>query len=181
MLQRLEDFLLAHQARCQALEHPGAVTAQEQAAATRTPGRSFAKVMVVKERDGYLLAVLPASSVLDLDRLKGLVGHGDLRLATIEEIRSAVGDLPAGAIPPFGALFGLSTFVDRALLNTREVTMPAGDFATALRMRVGEFQRLAGARSGDFAVVESLVRAGGARIGRGTPRRPAGRRRRARA
>ena len=157
MYAKLEEFLRAKQAKYEVLVHGGAVTAQEQAAATHTPGNAFAKVVVVKERDGFVLAALPASRVLDLDRLKGFIRHGEIRLATVEEIARVVPDCVPGAIPPFGALFRLPTFVDRALVNVREVTMPAGDFATSIRMRAPEFRRLSAARIGEFAVMEMLV------------------------
>ena len=173
MYSKLEEFLRAKQAKYELLIHDGAVTAQEQAAATHTPGGAFAKVIVVKERDGFVLAVLPASHVLDLDRLKGMIRHGEIRLATVEEIARAVPDCAPGAIPPFGALFGVATFVDRALANARNVTMPAGDFATSIRMRAAELRRLSVARVGEFAVMEMLV----ARSG-GTEARPRRRRRR---
>ena len=171
MYQRLEEFLGAKQAKYDVVTHTGAVTAQEQAALTHTPGRSFAKVVVVKERDGYVLAVLPASHVLDLDRLKGLIGHGEIRAATVEEIRGAIPDCAPGAIPPLGALFGLPTFVDRALVNGREVTMPAGDLATAIRMRATEYRRLSAACIGDFAVAESLAAEPAAAVRTRPPRR----------
>ena len=58
---------------------------------------------------------------------------------------------PAGAIPPFGRLYGLETYVDRELLNTREITMPAGDLETSIRMRADEYRRLHRVREGDFA------------------------------
>jgi acetoin utilization protein AcuB len=41
------------------------------------------------------------------------------------------------------------------------VTVPAGDPASAIRMRWSEFERLAEARPGDFAVPQSMVAAGG--------------------
>ncbi|MBI2159682.1 MAG: YbaK/EbsC family protein [Candidatus Rokubacteria bacterium] len=170
MYQRLEEFLGAKQAQYEVLTHTGAVTAQEQAALTHTPGRVFAKVVVVKERDGFVLAVLPATSVLDLDRLKGLIRHGEIRPATVDEIGRVIPDCVPGAIPPFGALFGLPTYVDRTLANGREITMPAGDLATAIRMRAAEFRRLSAACIGDFAVPESLV-AGSSGVARGRPRR----------
>lgn len=158
MNPRLREFLGARQAKYRLLRHSGAVTAQEQAAVSHTSGWSLAKVVIVKERDGYVMAVLPACCVLDLNRLKGLVGHGPVRLATVEEIRGVVPDCAPGAIPPFGTLWGLRTFVDGALVNTRDITMPAGDFATAIRMRTAEFRRLADAHLGDFAVpVESVT------------------------
>jgi Ala-tRNA(Pro) deacylase len=155
MIQRLEVFLSERQAKFQVVTHAGAVTAQEQAAVSHTSGWSVAKVLIVKERDGYVMAVLPACCVLDLNRLKGLVGHAPVRLATVEEIHHAVPDCAPGAIPPFGGLWGLRTFVDRTLLNVRDITMPAGDPATAIRMPASELQRLAEARLGDFAVPET--------------------------
>ncbi|HSF05259.1 MAG TPA: YbaK/EbsC family protein [Methylomirabilota bacterium] len=157
MNQRLVELLSAEHAKYERVTHPGAVTAQEQAAASHISGWSLAKVLIVKERDGYVMAVLPACCALDLNRLKGLIGHGPVRLATVEEIYGAIPDCVPGTIPPFGALWGLRTFADRSLLNVGEVTMPAGDPATAIRMPASEFERLAKARIGDFAVPETLL------------------------
>jgi Ala-tRNA(Pro) deacylase len=171
MNERVAEFLAARHAKHAVLTHSGAVTAQEQARASHTPGAAFAKVIVVKERDGYVMAIRPATRVLDLNRLKGLIGHGDVRLATVEEIGAVTPGCAPGAIPPFGALFGLRTFVDRALLDATKVTMPAGDFQVSLRMPSREFLRLTGAVVGDFGVLETLLAAGGAHVPRTTTRR----------
>jgi Ala-tRNA(Pro) deacylase len=171
MYQRLEEFLASHGARYEVIAHPVAVTAQEQAAAVRVSGRSVAKVLIVKERDGFVMAVLPASAELDLDRLKGMIGHGEIRLASVEEVRAVVPDCAAGSIPPFGALYGLRSFVDRGLLRTAQVTMPAGDPAISIRMRAAEFRRLVDARAGDFAIPGALIAVGGV----ARPRRARGR------
>ena len=160
MYQRLTEFLESRHATYETVTHPAAVTAQEQAAVMHVPGQSVAKVLIVKERDGLAMAIVPAASELDLDRFKGLIGHGDVRLASVEEIRAVVPDCPAGSIPPFGALYGLRAFIDRGLLNVPEVTMPAGDPASAIRLRWTEFERLVDARPGDFAIPESMVAAG---------------------
>jgi Ala-tRNA(Pro) deacylase len=161
MYQRLAEFLSARQATYETVTHPAAVTAQEQAAVMHTPGEAVAKVLIVKERDGFVMVIVPAATDVDLDRLKGLVGHGDVRLASVEEIRGVVPDCPAGSIPPFGALYGLRAFLDQRLLRVSNVTMPAGDAASSIRMRWSEFERLADASTGDFAVPQSMVAAGG--------------------
>lgn len=161
MYQRLHEFLASRQASYTTISHPAAVTAQEQAAVMHVPGRSFAKVLIVKERDGFVMAIVPAATDLALDRLKGLIGHGDIRLASVEDVRAVVPDCPAGSIPPFGAMYGLRAFLDRGLLAGPEVTMPAGDPGSAIRMRWTEFERLAEARAGDFAIPQSMVAAGG--------------------
>ena len=157
MHQRLAEFLKLRQAKYRLVSHPGGVTAQEQASSSHTSGWSWAKVVIVKERDGYMMAVLPACCVVDLNRLKGLIGHGDVQLATVEEIHGVVPDCPPGATPPFGGLYGLRTFVDRALTRAPEITMPAGDLGTAVRMTWREFRRLAPFQEGDFGVAESLM------------------------
>jgi Ala-tRNA(Pro) deacylase len=162
MYDKLETFLRARQARYQVVDLGGAVTAQQRAAALSASGWTVAKVLLVKERDGFVMAVIPASCVLDLNRLKGLIGHGDVRLATAEEAWAAVPDCRPGAIPPFGPLFHLRTFVDRTLLNTREITMPGGDLLTGIRMRPAEYRRLAEPHVGDFAVREAVLASSGA-------------------
>jgi Ala-tRNA(Pro) deacylase len=161
MYEKLEEFLASRHAQYQVVPHAGAVTAQEQAAAAHTSGWAVAKVVIVKERDGLVMAVVPAASLVDLDRLKGLIGHDGLRLATVEEVHRLAPACAPGAIPPFGALFGLRTFVDRKLLLVGEVTMPAGDFATSIRMKSSEFERLATPLVGDFAVAESIASGAG--------------------
>lgn len=173
MHQRLAELLASRQVGYERVSHEAAVTAQEQAAAMGVPGDRVAKVLIVKERDGFVMAVIPASAELDLDRLKGLIGHDEIRLATVEEIRGLVPDCAPGAIPPFGGLYGLRTFVDQRLLAEPEVAMPAGDPGSAVRMSSAEFRRVLDAQGGDFAVPEALVAAGGV----ARPRRQTGRRR----
>jgi Ala-tRNA(Pro) deacylase len=114
------------------------------------------------------MAIVPASTEADLDRLKGLIGHGEIRLATVEELRDVVPDCTPGMIPPFGALYGLRSFVDERLVLAPQVVAPAGDPCTAIRLSSAEFRRLADATIGDFAAAEALIASGGvARRGRG--------------
>jgi len=106
MHQRLAEFLKLRQAKYRLVTHPGGVTAQEQASSSHTSGWSWAKVVIVKERDGYMMAVLPACCVVDLNRLKGLIGHGDVQLATVEEIHGVeIVDPRPHAVGSIRALF----------------------------------------------------------------------------
>lgn len=157
MNQRVEEFLAARMAEYDVVAHPEAFTAQEQAAAAHVSGWSWAKVVVVKKEDGFALAVLPACCVIELGLLRGLMGREMAELASLEDIGRLAPDCEPGALPPFGRLFGVPTFADEALVNQREITMPAGDRATAIRMRATEFVRLAGPRVGRFAVPESVA------------------------
>lgn len=157
MNPRVEEFLAARLAQYDIVAHPEAFTAQEQAAAAHVTGWSWAKVVVVKKEDGFALAVLPACCVIDLGLLRGLMGREMAELAGLEEIVRLAPDCEPGALPPFGRLFGVPTFADEALVNLRDITMPAGDRATAIRMRATEFLRLAAPHVGRFAVAESVA------------------------
>jgi Ala-tRNA(Pro) deacylase len=157
MNRRVEEFLGARLAKYDVIPHPEAFTAQEQAATAHVSGWSWAKVVVAKKEDGFALAVLPACCVIDLGLLRGAMGREMAELASLEEILRLAPDCEPGALPPFGRLFGVPTFADEALVNQRDITMPAGDRATAIRMRATEFVRLAAPRVGRFAVPERVA------------------------
>jgi Ala-tRNA(Pro) deacylase len=157
MLKRLEEFLQAHAARYELMAHSEAFTASEEAAAAHVSGWSWAKVVIVKEREGFAVAVLPACCTIDMDRLKGLIGLGEIELASVEEILKTFPGCELGAIPPFGGLFRVPTFVEEGFVNQPGITMPAGDHRSAIRMRAIEYLRLADPRLGQFAVHEGEI------------------------
>lgn len=152
MHERLQELLGARGVSYELVTHPEAFTAQEEAAKAHVSGWSWAKTVVVKDPVGLALAVLPACCTADLDRVKGLLGRGEIRLASVEEILAGFPGCALGATPPFGRLFGIPTAVDESLVEQRDIVLPAGDHRTAIRMRTADYLRLAGPRSGHFAV-----------------------------
>jgi Ala-tRNA(Pro) deacylase len=157
MNQGLEEFLAARLARYERISHPEGFTAQEQAATAHVSGWSWAKGVVVKKEDGYAMAVLPACCLIDTGRLRGLIGRGEITLASVEELHRIAPAYEPGGLPPFGELFGMPTFVDESIARCRDITTPAGDLHTAIRMRAAEYLRLASARIGRFAIHEAMA------------------------
>jgi Ala-tRNA(Pro) deacylase len=155
MYQRLEELLGVRGVGYELVTHPEAFTAQEEAAKAHVSGWSWAKTVVVKDPVGLALAVLPACCTADLDRLKGLIGRGEIRLASVEEILAGFPGCALGATPPFGRLFGIPTVVDESLVEQRDIVLPAGDHRTAIRMRTADYLELAEPRAGHFAVHEA--------------------------
>jgi Ala-tRNA(Pro) deacylase len=155
MHERLEELLGVLGISYELVPHLEAFTAQEEAARAHVSGWSWAKAVAVKDPVGLALAVLPACCTADLDRVKGLIGRGEIRLASVEEMLAGFPGCALGAIPPFGRLFGIPTAMDRSLREQRDIVFPAGDHRTAVRMRTADYVRLAEPRSGHFAVHES--------------------------
>ena len=139
---RLRELLDQSGAKYQILTHPHATTAQETAHSLRVPGRETAKVVVIRHGDTLSLAVLPAHSRVDLERLSAAL-RDDVALASEAEVAAAFPDCELGAMPPFGVLYGLKTYLDESLTHDRQIAFNGGTHTEAIRMPIDDYQRAA--------------------------------------
>jgi Ala-tRNA(Pro) deacylase len=124
------------------LAHARAFSAQGTAASLHVSGRDFAKCVVVTTGDGRrVMAVVPGSRHLDLKALGGLLGS-DVVLLPEAELLNLFPGCEAGAEPPFGNLYGLSTFVDESLARDHDIVFNAGSHVEAVRMKYEDWSRL---------------------------------------
>jgi Ala-tRNA(Pro) deacylase len=145
-------FLKSNRVKFELRHHPARFTAQEVAAAEHITGEEVAKVVIVKAGSGFVLCVLPATYVLDMAGVKSALGTRDVRLATEEEIAGLFPDCEVGAMPPFGAEYGLDTYADEHLAADEEILVPAGSHEDAVLMPWKDFERLAKPKVASFAV-----------------------------
>jgi Ala-tRNA(Pro) deacylase len=158
---RVQDLLKWSGLDHKTVRHFEAWSALEAAAASRIPGREMAKAVVVRDGHGrYLMAVVPATCHLDLEALALCSGHRDVELATEREVDRLFPDCEYGAVPPFGALYDIPTFLDLCLCEAPHmfftagsrqelVTMRVADYVLATRAMVGQFCRHLGAARTD--------------------------------
>jgi Ala-tRNA(Pro) deacylase len=136
-------FLKTKKVKFELRHHPARFTAQEVAAAEHITGEEVAKVVIVKADDGFAMCVLPASHRLAMDRLKAALGAKKVRLATEDEIGGLFPDCEVGAMPPFGAEYGLTTCVEERLGEDVEILIPAGTHQDSVLMRWSDYERIA--------------------------------------
>jgi Ala-tRNA(Pro) deacylase len=148
---RLIEFLNNGKARYDILHHPEAFTAQELAAIEHVKGRSHAKVVMAKTGTEVFMTVLPADHRIDLDKLTDAI-HKPAALAIEADFRELFPDCAVGAMPPFGLLYGLATYLDQSLTSGERLVFEAGTHSDAIRMNFAEYQRLAKPNVADFAV-----------------------------
>ena len=141
--KRLKEFLDDNGVKYVTIAHSRAFTAQEIAASAHVPGREMAKTVVVKIGRKMAMVVLPASAHVDFDLLREAVGEDDVRLATEAEFRAAFPGCEVGAMPPFGNLYAMDTFVAPALAQDDEIAFNAGSHTELVRLRWTDFERLA--------------------------------------
>lgn len=139
--QKLKQLLDQQQVPYQVIQHPPTYTAQETAQAMHTPGRELAKTIVIRHGGRHALAVLPAQAKVVLERLSALLG-GPVELAAESEFAVTFPDCELGAMPPFGNLYGIPTYVDESLARDREISFNAGTHTEAIRMSFDDYRRL---------------------------------------
>jgi Ala-tRNA(Pro) deacylase len=153
IIQSLQRLLDDNRVHYEVHAHPTSFTAKQTAAADHVPPSEMAKVVVLKSgvRERFLMAVLPATHTLDLDRLREEVGDPKLRLAAEREFADAFADCEPGAIPPFGQLFDMPMWVDDALGREREMVFNAGNHRETVHLAYQDFVRLAKPEFGEFS------------------------------
>src|SRR5262245_23935325 len=112
---RLDDFLNRQRIPFTRLPHRTCYTANHMAQTLHVPGKDVAKTVLVPTPHGHVLAVLPATHRIDLERLREDLGEEDAALAAEGDMEQLFPDCERGAILPFGSLYDLPTVVDETL------------------------------------------------------------------
>ena len=142
ILTKLREFLDRHRVPYEVLTHRQAFTAQEVAQAQHVRGAELAKVVMLRSGPEFLMAVLPAPQRIDLDHARAAMGKPGLTFATEQEFEGLFPGCEAGAMPPFGNLYGLRVYVDQMLTRDKEIVFNAGTHTLTVKMAYADFERL---------------------------------------
>ena len=123
------------------VSHPHTSTSAGSAHAAHLPESELAKAVLLKDAGGFVLAVLPADSTLDLGRV-GRVLHRNMTLASEGDLAEAFFDCEPGAVPAVGEEYLIPTIVDLRLQDLEEVFFEAGDHEQLVHVSSGGFARL---------------------------------------
>jgi len=134
-----DKFLADHRIPHELIPHPRDYMAQATAADTHTPGRAFAKCVLVWIDNYYAMVVLPADHRVDFNLLLKEVGGTAAGLVREEEMLNLFPDCELGAEPPFGKLYDLPVYVASQFEEDQSITFNAGTHDTAIRMPFYEF------------------------------------------
>jgi Ala-tRNA(Pro) deacylase len=137
----LAQYLAERRVEYDVVEHPHAVTASESAKTSHVSLNRLAKAVVLKGEDGFMLAVLPASSHIQFSQLRKQLG-ADVDMASEEQIETLFLDCEPGAVPALGAAYGLKVIVDDSLANEPEIYLEGGDHASLVHISGSTFREL---------------------------------------
>ena len=149
-VKKIKEFLDTAGVKYIIVSHAAAYTAQEIAASAHIPGRELAKTVMVKLDGRMAMAVLPASHVVDFDKLKQTAGSAKAELASEDEFRNLFPECEVGAMPPFGNLYDIPVYAERSLTEDEEIAFNAGSHKELFRMAYKDFEDLVKPKQGEF-------------------------------
>ena len=149
----IHDFLRSRGVWFEALLYQPASSSAKRARNARVTGSRVAKAVLVRAGDSFVLAVLPASCTIDLDRLSQVVGSptAETRLATSDELLAMFPDCEPGVVPPFGRLYGLTTLVDSGFSEIGDIVVSANTRHEGLWMHFRDFAAIEAPEQASFS------------------------------
>ncbi len=148
--ERIIGMLKTNHVQYRLLEHKAVYTSEESAKVRGTKLEQGAKALIYNAGHKYILAVLSASETADEKKLAQLAGVRDLKLANPSEVNKITGCTP-GAVPPFGNIFGIETYVDKTLGKNLEIAFNAGSHTRSIVMKYLDYEKVSTPKSGDFS------------------------------
>jgi Ala-tRNA(Pro) deacylase len=104
---------------------------------------------VIRAGKQRLLAVVPIGCDIDLKKFGALFGE-PARLETEDEFKWLFPDCALGAVPPFGNLYGLATWLDSSLTKTAEIAFLAGTLIDVIKLSYSAYAEVVSPRIGKF-------------------------------
>ena len=137
----LQQYLSDQGVAYDCVEHKRTGCSVRSAEASHVPSDCLAKAVVLKRRDGYILAIVPASRQVRLDEV-GAWLRQPVGLAAEEEIAPLFPDCEPGAVPPVAAAYGLRSLVDDSLETQKHIYLEGGDHCTLVHLSGEQFHKL---------------------------------------
>ena len=150
-INKLKTFLNEYGVKYVSIQHSPAYTAAEVAESAHIPGLELAKTVMVWINDQMAMAVVPASHRVDFEALAQAASAVEVQLASEEDFKELFPTCDTGAMPPFGNLYGMRVFVERALTEDYEIAFTAGSHAEVIRLSYADYERLVEPEIGSFS------------------------------
>lgn len=145
------DFLDQSDINYQTHKHAPTESMLDTVVAAHVPIDQLAKGVLLKDGNGFMLAVIPAISVVNMDVLNYHLDR-QLELASEAELEEIFHDCSVGAVPALGAAYDLKTIVEEGLLDQEGLYFESGDHQELIYVSEPDFEALLqGASYGRFS------------------------------
>ena len=158
--KKVINFLDKSGVKYEIIEHRIVYTAVDKAATLRIDEKIIGKTLIVKMDREYVMVLIPANKNLDKVKLKKAINverkkpsfapSGAMAGKVVKNIdfvkeqwmKKNLKGMKIGAIPCFGSLWKLQTFVDKGLLKLSKIIVNSGDYSFSIKVSSANFQKL---------------------------------------
>lgn len=172
IIKNLEKFLKEAKVKYEVVKHKTVYTALDKAKTLRIKPKDVAKTLVLKLGFGktaqYVLASIPADKNFDKEKFKKLFNDWNKKVGNVEgKVFKAIKEVgfaeekwikknifktkAGGAVPPFGSLYKIPSFIDRSLLKAKKLVVNAGGFEESIRLAGSQLEKAGKAIKGSFS------------------------------
>jgi HD-like signal output (HDOD) protein/prolyl-tRNA editing enzyme YbaK/EbsC (Cys-tRNA(Pro) deacylase) len=123
------------------IPHIPTQTLSEAAAATHIDTGQLARAVLLRDTQDLLLAVLPASHLIDFRTIRERTGR-NYAPASPEQVAAIFSDCEPGSVPPLGEPYGLQVIIDEGLAGSGQIHFEAGYRNCLVRMQGEVFESL---------------------------------------
>lgn len=141
MAMTIQEYLDDEGVDYELLSHKRTGSSCETAGAAHIPTANMAKAVILRDDEGYLMAVIPASHHVDLGALHRKTNHM-VGLATENDLADLFEDCAIGAIPPMGHVYGMRMMVDDRVDGMDDIYFEAGTHTDLVHVKGKEFMTL---------------------------------------
>jgi len=141
--KKIINFLDKAKAKYEALSHRTVYTAFDKAKTLKIPEKIVGKTLALKIDGKLAMALIPANKNLDKEKIKKLLKAKKVDLVSEKLIKNKFKGVKVGAIPPFGNLWGMRTFVDSSLKREKKIILNSGDWSFSIKISPKDLEKLA--------------------------------------
>jgi Ala-tRNA(Pro) deacylase len=134
------------------ISHRTVYTAFDKAKTLKVPEKIVGKTLVLKMNGDFSLALISADQILDKEKFKKIVNNWrkkigkklikEIDFATEAWMKKNLKGVKVGAIPPFGNLWKMPTFVERSLLKKPKIILNGGDYNLSIKINSSSLKKL---------------------------------------
>ena len=150
VFERICSLLDAHDVSYRILEHEPAFTSEEAARVRGTELGQAAKALVFRADRKPILIVVPGNRRVDTHAFKKMFGIRNLWFVSPEQVEDLTG-VSIGAVPPFGTLIGIPTYLDRRVAENDRIVFNAGSHTRSVMMSPEDLVAITDPTIGDYS------------------------------
>ncbi len=137
-------------AKFEEIEHKTVYTSFDKARTLKVKPDIICKTLILRADREYIVAAIPGNKNLDKNKLqrvinisrkkKGLKPIKSINFATERWMKNNLKGIKIGAMPPFGSIYGMETFIDRRVAKAKLIIVGGGNYESSMRLRPSELK-----------------------------------------